>query len=179
MKETKIELNKGNLLTLSVLAIVMALVAIFFIILTLQERDKTIYFIINLGLGSIGVLFFGGGALFLLQKYQDKEPGLIINEKGIFDNSSFISLGFIAWADMDTITELTVKGQHFIRVKMKNPKKYTQKTKAPLKRMFLVLNSRFYGSPIQISANSLKARHQVVFQLIQSGLDEYRSLQPS
>jgi len=179
MKETKIALHKGSILTLAILAIIMALGSLFFIILTLQERDDPIYFIINLGIGAIGLLFFGGGSLFLFQKYKDHKPGLVIHETGIFDNSSFISLGFIAWEDMDTVTELTVRGQHFIRIKMKDAKKYTQKTKAPLKRMFLVLNSRFYGSPVQISANSLKTRHQAVFQLIQNGLNEYRSSQQS
>ena len=68
-----------------------------------------------------------------------------------------------------------VNGLQFIRIHIKDSKKYTQQAKPFTKRMLLRLNARFYGSPIQISCNSLKTNHQELLNLIEGALTRSRS----
>ena len=75
----------------------------------------------------------------------------LFRSTGIIDNSSFISVGFIPWKDIDSISELMVKGQQFIRKHIKDSKKYTQQAKPFTKRM--LLRSEEHTSELQSLTN--------------------------
>src|SRR5882757_1342609 len=55
--------------------------------------------------GWASIIFFGLCAIMIFRKFFDNKSGLVINSDGILDNSSGVSAGLIAWAD---ITGLTV-----------------------------------------------------------------------
>src|SRR3954462_7557927 len=57
-------------------------------------------------IGWASIIFFGLCAIMIFRKIFDNESGLVITSEGIMDNSSGVSAGLIAWAD---ITGLTVR----------------------------------------------------------------------
>ncbi len=105
--------------------------------------------------GSVSVLFFGFCAVYTFKKLFDIKPGLIINQKGLIDNSSG-STGLILWSEIQKIEIFTVNNQKFIRFILKDPQNYLNKITDKLKRKGMEINYKWYGSPISISANSLK-----------------------
>src|SRR4051812_22343719 len=50
--------------------------------------------------GIASIIFFAICAIAFIIKFGDKRPGLIISDKGIFDNSSGVIAGFIPWSDI-------------------------------------------------------------------------------
>lgn len=64
---------------------------------------------------------FGG---YFVTKLFDKSPGFIISNKGITDNSSMTSRGFIPWAEIASIDETQVFIRQCITLILKEPAQY-------------------------------------------------------
>lgn len=105
--------------------------------------------------GFAGITFFGVCLVLILWKFFDTKPGLIIDGKGITDNSSLVSVGFIPWNDILGIYECTVSEQKFLTIFVKDPDKYLM-CKSIIKRTMLKMNMKMCGTPITISASGLK-----------------------
>jgi len=111
---------------------------------------------INFIFGIVTILFFGIAAIFAFKKLNDNSPGLIISDKGVVDNSSGISAGFVPWTDITAIKETRVFNQRFINLVVKNPQNYIARQKSFIKRKFVQANYSSFGTAISISANGLK-----------------------
>jgi hypothetical protein len=102
-----------------------------------------------------GGVFFGLCGVTACFKLFDIRPGLVLDAEGIIDNSSAISAGRIAWADVRSLRVQTVKGRPVLTVEVRDPEKYIRR--APLlKRVLVRLNAEFFGGPIHISAVALR-----------------------
>ena len=113
--------------------------------------DKSIF--INF-IGVFSIIFFGYGIVTIGIILFDFSPGLIINSKGIFDNSSGMKAGMILW---DEITDVTLKKtarQDFITIHVVDPKKYLKNSNI-IKNFFAKMNNSIYESPIHISSTAL------------------------
>src|SRR5262245_12045755 len=64
------------------------------------------------------------GIYLFSKKLFDKKPGLIINEQGIYDNSSAFRFGLVPWSDILQVHERTVQKQHFVTIGLVDPEKY-------------------------------------------------------
>ena len=115
--------------------------------------------------GMAGVIFFGACAAYGILKLFDSVPGLIVDSKGIFDNSSGISAGLIPWSDIAGFTVGSIRGQSFLSIDVRNPDKYIQRASG-LKRLLVSLNARYFGSPIHISSNSLKIPFDQLLRIV-------------
>jgi len=124
-------------------------------------------------LSGLGIILFGYVGYFLLRKIGDKSPGLIISNKGINDNSSEVSSGFIPWEDVKAIKETVIINQKLINIIVKNPWFYMDRQKNSFKRKIMQANINLYGSAIQISANGLKATHAKLKTLLEKKFDEF------
>ncbi|WP_078119463.1 STM3941 family protein [Thiosocius teredinicola] len=105
----------------------------------------------------IGVLFFGLCTAYGLRKMFDTTPGMVIDDKGIVDNSSGVSAGFIPWSDVIGFKVTTMHNQRFLSIEVQNPEKYIEQASG-LKRRVVAMNAKFFGGPIHISSNTLKIR---------------------
>lgn len=110
---------------------------------------------IKYGVSIGGIIFFGFTAIFLLTKMSDTKPALIINDDGIFDNSSATAVGLISWYDINRFSILNVAKNQFLVVGVKNPELYIAAQMNPLKKLSLSFNQKRYGSPLIISNNIL------------------------
>lgn len=123
---------------------------------------------VMLVVGIISILFFGYIAFFLIKKIPDNTPGLIINEEGIFDNSSSVAAGLVLWSDIQEIKTTAVISQQFIMIIVKNPEEYINKQEGSVKCKAMQMNYKSYGSPISISANALNTDFNELYKMVQN-----------
>ncbi|PZP48296.1 MAG: hypothetical protein DI598_10150 [Pseudopedobacter saltans] len=126
-------------------------------------------------IGLASVIFFGIIAIINIRKFFDKRAGLIIDKDGIWDNSSGVSAGLVAWSDIRQIKVTQIMSQRFIILIVDNPQTYIERVKNPLKRKTMDFNYKSYGSPISISANSLNTNFDKLYNLLMEKKRESKS----
>ncbi|REC46032.1 hypothetical protein DRF69_02670 [Chryseobacterium sp. 5_R23647] len=124
--------------------------------------------------GLFFVIFFGFTLIMMMIRLFNKNPGLIINEKGIYDNSSAFALGFIPWKDIKDIKIVNINNGKFILIVLRNPIDYLNKTTQWLKLRVLKMNYRYHGTPICLSANSLQIEATNLYSLLAEKRKEYK-----
>ena len=116
--------------------------------------------------GVVEILFFGAAGIYGIKKLFDKKVGLIIDSNGITDNSNATSIGLVKWEDITGIRVLEVVNQKFVMIDISNPEHYIGLKKSGIGKMTMKANYNKYGSPISITANSLKADFKEVWEII-------------
>lgn len=106
--------------------------------------------------------------IYVFVKLFDTTPRLIIDSEGIIDNSSGFSAGRIPWREIQGISVTTMNSQKFLTFHVENSQKYIERGNW-LKRELNAVNLRYFGSPIQISANSLR----INFDELNKAVDEF------
>lgn len=111
------------------------------------------------------------GVYFFTPKLLGKKPGLILSDTGFLNDSGALKLGFIPWSDIIEIQEMSIQAsitskQRFILLKLKNAEQYLSNIKSPILRKLASANMKNYGTPIHISTNGLKIKHDELFQLM-------------
>lgn len=120
------------------------------------------------------------GIYFSTKKLFDKNPGIILSQQGIYENTSAFKFGLIPWADISEIYEESIQvsfasKEHFVTIGLVDPDKYISRETNVLKRKLLIANSRSYGSPIHISTNGLTTNHKDLFKLLTEYFNKYKS----
>jgi hypothetical protein len=126
-------------------------------------RNPTILFIVGL----LSIVFFGICVFFYARMLSNVKPGLIIDDQGITDHSSGVAVGMIPWEDIGQIKTAKVFSQSFVMLIVKDPVKYIDREKSLLKKKTMQMNYKSYGSPVAISANSLKIGFDELHKIIQ------------
>lgn len=126
--------------------------------------------------GIISILFFGFLAIVIIKKLSTQSDGLIISSKGITDNSSGISAGFIPWTEITAITETSYAGQASVVIVMKNPEEFIASQKSSFKRKVMSANYKSFGAAVSISANSLVTTHKNLKKVLVEKLTEYNRM---
>jgi hypothetical protein len=158
-----IPLSKTKLIFLVLGALVLAAAGVWLYMNADQFPEKSPLFAKLVGL--VGVIFSGAGAAYGFLKLFDHTPGLIVDSKGIFDNSSGISAGLIPWSDITGFSVSSIQGQRFLSIEVRNPDLYIQRASG-LKRMLVSLNARYFGGPIHISSNALKIPFDQLLRIV-------------
>ncbi|MES2772931.1 MAG: STM3941 family protein [Bacteroidota bacterium] len=172
----EIPLSKKKLAALLVASIVFVALGLWFVISPPDFdgplfRNPTLVRII----GVASFLFFSLAGFVGIRKLMDKRPGLIIDTTGITDNASGVSAGHIPWSDIVAIQSTEVFNQKFLIVLVKNPDHYIERQASVIKRKGMQMNYKQYGSPISISASTLKCNFDELKNTLQKQLDKYRS----
>ena len=149
----KIPLSKGKLVLLLAGALWFVILGLWFI----KEPEifrKGVALIITIGYAA--VIFFGICAILIFRKLFDTKAGIILDDKGIHDNSSGVSAGFIPWGDITNINTIEVSRQKLIMIEVNNPDEYINRQTNYIAKKAAAINHKMYGSPISITATSLK-----------------------
>ncbi|MDP5138574.1 hypothetical protein ORJ04_21745 [Rheinheimera baltica] len=173
-EEKVIELSKVKIILLTLGAVAFVLLGVWLLSMdakTIESQRKFNSPILVYGIGVVSIVFFGLCGFIGIKKLFDKSPGLIINSEGILDNSSGVSAGIIPWAEIVGIGEYQIHKQKFISIQVKDPEKYVNTGNA-LKRMANRANIKMCGTPVNISANSLKINYDDLLKII---TEYYRS----
>jgi len=76
--------------------------------------------------GWIGIAFFGPAAFILARRLFDREPQLIVDERGIY--SKHWSSKAVPWNEIQRIVHASVQRQHFLCVFLTNPDRHPPET---------------------------------------------------
>lgn len=123
--------------------------------------------ILTTAIGIAAIVFFGVVALYIVNKLFDTDPGFIIDSDGFTDNSSMFAVGFVPWEDVTDVSYKEVSGQKRIMVMVKDADGYIRRQPNALGRRMASMNNRMYGSPVAISANSLRTSFDELYKLIE------------
>lgn len=115
-------------------------------------QDTIIYFSLKVIL-AFGFIFFGYGFFFFVKKAKSKKEILIVDEKGITDNSTSLALGFIPWKDIEDIYIDSVMGNQFIEIVLNNEEYYIQKLRG-IKKQAVLVNKKMGHQVVCITLNS-------------------------
>lgn len=116
-------------------------------------------------IGIVAIIFFGFSALFFIKKSLENKDMVVVDKYGITDNSSAISLGFIAWEDIEDIYFDSALGNGFILIKLKDEEKYLQKV-STYKQKLLQSSKEMGYEIVSISLNLTNVDPKVFLQKI-------------
>jgi hypothetical protein len=111
--------------------------------------------ILVFGTGILLILFFGLGAFYLLLKFFDNKPGLIIDHDGLIDRSTGVAIGRILWSDITNILILPIY-KDLIMIEVKDPQTYINRETNILKKIAMRISAGMHKSPVHISSGTLQ-----------------------
>ena len=175
--ETIIPYSRTKLTRLPLLAIGLILLGAFaFFSLPHEPLTSLVLRIVVLALLAFVVAVgFLLGTLYFRQIIKNG-PGLVINNNGFTDYSSGLAAGYIPWTEVKGLKTVTLprNKRRSISVILKNPNDFLDRQPNALKRKAMTVNFRNYGSPIQLSPNSLQCSFDELLKHLQSHFDRSR-----
>lgn len=155
-----IPVSKGKLVKLLIFSIIFLVLGVWIVIARPEVRNAVLNnAVVKYGTAAGSIVMGLAGMIFFTLKMFDKKPGLIIDSKGITDNASGVSAGFIPWEDIRQIYTTQVMSEKFVMIGVSNPEKYIDRQTKFLKRKAMTFNYKAYGSPISLTVSALKANH--------------------
>lgn len=127
-------------------------------------------------IGIVAIVFFGFMGILAIRKITTQSVGFIISPKGVTDNSSAISAGFIPWEEITAITETSVANQTFVNIVLKDPEAFIASQKNTFTRKAMTANHKSFGSAVAISSNSLQTTHKNLKKILVEKLTEYNRM---
>ncbi len=145
------------------------------LIFNFSFSNTTISHTIIITLGLFSLIIFVGIAIILLKHLLDNKSGLIISKRGIVDNSSLLSIGFISWSDISDIKISNINNQKSVIFIFNNPQDYIKSVSNKLKRKVMEMNYKDTGYPISITTRSLKTSYRNLQELLTTQMNNYKS----
>src|SRR5882757_7514075 len=65
-------------------------------------------------IGWLNIIFFGLGMVVAVRQILDKKPRIVIDSRGITDNT--LKVGLIEWRDIEESTLIRIQREHFIKL---------------------------------------------------------------
>lgn len=122
----------------------------------LMTSNELSYLLSKALIGFSSITFFIA-LIYFVKRVILNQPLLIVDEKGIFDNSSLFSVGQIIWNDIEAIYLRKISGKQTIEIKLRNEDQYiTSKFKK-----FMVKSNKNHGHEvvcINLSTSKEKAK---------------------
>jgi len=112
------------------------------------------------------ILFFSTTFLFGIIVILRKQYGLIIDDKGITDNSTIYKERFIPWAAITGLGVMQIGRTRILLIKVREPELFIDCERG-WKRGLLMQSYRSYGTPVSLTANILKINVDNLSALIQ------------
>ncbi len=168
-KEIIIPISKAKSILLVLAAIAFVVIGIFFILKPELFEHRNYPPIFLRIVGAISILFFGAAGIVGLKKIFQKAPGLILNESGIIDSSSGVSLGLIKKQDIIGINKVKIASTKILLIEVSNPEEYVAKAPNAAVKKLLKMNQQQYGTPLSINSTTLKIK----FEELEKMLMEY------
>jgi hypothetical protein len=170
---------KMGLMLLGVLAFVVAAGWILFSLGLTVVRTDAGWAVIDfdvayLVVGVIGILFFGFCGVYITKSLFDTQPGLVVDSAGIVDNASGIAAGRIAWEDIVAVKSMQIVNQKMLMIEVVNPDEYINRQTNPLSRQLAEANSKLYGTPVFIPANTLRCNFAKLTAIMQHHFEKYK-----
>lgn len=133
--------------------------------ITFLKQEGLILQIIFSTIGVLGIILFGLGTLYFFKRTIEGRTLLIVDSKGITDNTSFISVGFIPWKDIKSIIKTNSLNQKFISIDVKDNNKYITKL-SKLKTVLINKNFKLGYPLVNITLNGTGLSRDTIYEEI-------------
>jgi hypothetical protein len=110
--------------------------------------------------------FFGLCFLFAIPRWR-RRPLLVLDARGLVDNSTIAGAGHISWREVRSIHVLDAYGQRYLAVDLVNPEAFVWRQR-PLKRAVYRLNKRLLKTDVAIPQIVLPVPATQLLQLCRS-----------
>ena len=128
--------------------------------------QNTVGYIILKTVFGVGFLFFGYGFFYFLKRARQRKAILLVDDRGITDNSSAIAFGFIPWSDINDIYLDSVWNNTFIELVLRNENEYINRSTG-FRRMMILANKKMKHQSVCITLNGTGVSPYDVFPQIQ------------
>ncbi len=105
--------------------------------------------------GFFGTAFFGLGFLYFLKRLCENKPGLILDETGLWNNSSIISSHTIKWSELRGVRLRTIGKEKILLLNFKEKESFIKRFNL-IERFLLRLNMSMSKSSFAISTRTRK-----------------------
>ena len=166
-----IQLSKIKIFLLFLCSLAFVACGLWIVIAQPESSRYNKYYLLIIGIAA--VVLFGMCAAALFIKLFDRKPGLIIDDSGITDNSGALADGFIPWTDITGVESVKQASQKFILVYVRNPEEYINRKTSFLAKKIKSSGYKHSGTPIAISANSLKIKFEALRVIVFSEYDMF------
>ncbi|UYW01803.1 hypothetical protein K5I29_02440 [Flavobacterium agricola] len=175
MERIEIYSSKEKSILLLIGSLVFVVLGIFMII---NAENPTSYIVRNqlviIIIGTASVLFFGLGIYVSIKQLLKNELILIIDRNGINVNPKKSKTDFIEWKYINGFTETKIQSQKIIIIEVDNSKYWIEKEKNNIRNKVMNFNFKYYGSPFNLSANSMKISHHELMKTLNENLNKYK-----
>lgn len=121
--------------------------------------------------GGASALFFGAGALIFLGQIFDSRPRIEIDARGVFDRT--LGVGVIEWRDIESAFPISIAGNSFIALKLKDAEKYLRKV--PRWRKKLAGWNKYLGAEsVNINLSGVNCSPADVIEIVNRGIVSHR-----
>ena len=155
--------SKFKLILIVTGALLFVALGVFLIAIADEQRQYPPLYVKTVAVAAIG--FFGLCAVVGLIKLLDKTAGLFLDRQGMTDNSSGSAAGRVEWREIRDVQARTVSGQKLLAIFVLDPEKFLDRGNW-VRRLFVRMNYRFYGTPIFISSHALNVNFEELERLI-------------
>jgi hypothetical protein len=116
--------------------------------------------------GYLGLVFFGFGGVTILLNLISSKPALIIDSRGIINNSHFGGGYLIRWGNIKSVKIINIEKQKMIKIGLRNEEEIYSQVNYFIRKM-MKLNSKFSGTPTFIPGILIKMKLDDLLTLIQ------------
>lgn len=178
MENDKIEIQfrLSYLIFLLLCGIMFVVTGVYMIIMSFNEKPDPLenWFLSNpvviMSTGILCIIFFGFCTLIIIRKISGKNPGLVINNTGIIDNSTGFSPNYIKWENIKSFKRYNFLIVQFIAIIVDNNDVVIKRVKNKLIQIMAKMDTKMVGSPYNIYINMLKCKPKVLFNILQEEL---------
>ncbi|QOG04879.1 hypothetical protein IHE43_04505 [Flavobacterium sp. MDT1-60] len=128
------------------------------------------------GIGIISVLFFGIGIYVSIKQLTQDQLLLVIDGKGINVNPRKPTSKSINWENIDGFSELKIQSQKLVIVQVNNSDYWIENENNQIRKKLMKFNFNNYGSPFNLSANSMQINYVELMRVLNDNLNKYKHL---
>ncbi|HWS55447.1 MAG TPA: STM3941 family protein [Pyrinomonadaceae bacterium] len=113
--------------------------------------------------GWVAIIFFGSGIPIFIWQIMDARPRLVIDERGVADRT--LGVGRIDWGDIVAARVMSISGNDFISLELRDPEKYLSRL-SNVKRAMASANRKLGFSDFNLNLSGVDAKTEEVFELL-------------
>jgi hypothetical protein len=146
-----------------------------FIISIAHEQDRYSPFFVK-AVGFLGMVFFGIFGLVSILKLFDSRPALVIDEKGIFNNTTAGAAYQINWEHITGIRvgQTGAASAKYILLDIDNPEDFLRQ-RSGLNKIFMKGTYKMDGTPVFIAASRLPCGFDELLEVLNERLYIYKN----
>jgi hypothetical protein len=124
----------------------------------------------------ISLLFFGFSFFIAIKQLLKTDLVLVIEPEGITVKPGQANTFHIKWDEITGFKKFKIYQTRIIIILVENPGYWLEKETNMLKKKLMQTNLRNYGSPFNLSANSLSTDHETLMSLLNTYWQAYKTV---